>query len=93
MPLPPASASNPGMLAVDFTEDANANRPIPCGRQKVDNCSKLIQPEDERHYILDKNDLTGKGIVVCNACYLYYETKRGSLRATCKLQNCQWCDF
>jgi hypothetical protein len=85
--MPPPPANNPGMLAVDLTEDVNANRPIQCGRQKAVNCSKLIQPEDERHYILDKNDLTGKGTLVCSACYLYYETKRGSLRATCKLQN------
>lgn len=85
MPPPPAKNPSQGMLAVDLTEDANANQPIPCGRQRDVNCSKLIQPEDERHYILDKNDLTGKGTVVCNACYLYYETKKGSLRATCKL--------
>ena len=87
MPPPPVPANNPaGMLAVDLTEDANANLPILCGRQKAVNCSKLIQPEAERHYILDKNDLTGKGTLVCNACYLYYESKRGTLRATCKLQ-------
>lgn len=85
MPPPPAN-DPPGVLAVDFTEDVNANQPIACGRQKAADCSKLIQPEDERHYILGKNDLTGKGIVVCSACYLYYETKRGSLRATRKLQ-------
>lgn len=81
--MPPSA----GMLAVDLTEDVNANQPIACGRQKVANCSKLIQPDDERHYILDKNDLTGKGTVVCSACYLYYEEKRGTLRATCKLQS------
>ena len=46
----------------------------------------LMQPEDERHYILDKNNLSGKGIILCGACYQYYETKRGTLRATCKPQ-------
>jgi hypothetical protein len=84
--MEPPPKKNPGMLAVDFTEDANAKQPISCGRQKAADCSRLIQPEDECHYILDKNDLTGKGIVICSACYLYYESKRGSLRATCKLQ-------
>jgi hypothetical protein len=64
---PPPPENNPGMLAVDFTEDANANQPIQCGHQKVVNCSKLIQPDDKCHYILDKNNLTEKGTVVCSA--------------------------
>jgi hypothetical protein len=85
--MPPQPANNPpGMLAVNYTEDSNANQPITCGRQKAANCSKLIQPEEEHHYILDKNDLTGKGIIICSPCYVYYETKRGTLRATCKLR-------
>ena len=85
-PMRPPPEKDPGMLAVDFTEDANAKQPIPCGRWKVANCSRLIQPEEERHYIVDKNDLSGKGTLLCSACYQYYETKKGSLRATCKLQ-------
>ena len=85
--MPPPPEKNPGMLAVDLTEDANAKKPIPCGHQKAANCSKLIQPEDERHYILDKNDLTGKGTLLCSACYLYYKTKKGTLHATCKFKH------
>ena len=85
-PMPPPAQKNPGMLAVDLTEDVNAKQPIPCARQKAADCSKLIQPEDERHYILDKNNLSEKGIILCGACYQYYETKRGTLRATCKPQ-------
>lgn len=83
---PPGHEKKSGILAVNLTEDANAMDPIPCGRQKAPDCSKLIQPEDERHYILNKNDLNGKGTLICSACYLYYENKGSTLRATCKCQ-------
>ncbi|KAF8990787.1 hypothetical protein BDQ17DRAFT_1433524 [Cyathus striatus] len=55
-----------------FTEDAHASEPIPCGRSS---CSTILQPGDSKHYITGGT----RGKFVCNRCFEYYAKKPDTL--------------